>query len=56
VVSSDLIYCAHSSVFDACSSIEVNSTFFKLVSRFDNELGYSNRVIDLLDDVVKMGL
>ena len=38
------------------SSIELNSTFFKLVSWYDNEWGYSNRVIDLLDEVVKKGI
>ena len=56
VVSSDFIHDAHSSIFDAGSSIELNSTFFKLVSWYDNEWGYSNRVIELLDDVVKKGL
>lgn len=56
VVSSDFIHDAHSSIFDAGSSIELNSTFFKLVSWYDNEWGYSNRVIDLLHDVVKKGI
>ncbi len=56
VVSTDFIHDAHSSIFDAGSSIELNSTFFKLVSWYDNEWGYSNRVIELLDDVVKKGL
>ncbi len=56
VVSSDFIHCKSSSIFDAGSSIELNSTFFKLVSWYDNEWGYSNRVVDLLDDVVKKGL
>ena len=56
VVSSDFIHATASSVFDAGSSIELNSTFFKLVSWYDNEWGYSNRVIDLLSDVVKKGI
>ena len=56
VVSSDFIHSKASSIFDAGSSIELNSTFFKLVSWYDNEWGYSNRVIDLLDDMVKKGL
>ncbi|MCU0782124.1 MAG: type I glyceraldehyde-3-phosphate dehydrogenase [Akkermansiaceae bacterium] len=56
VVSSDFIHSAASSIFDAGSSIELNSTFFKLVSWYDNEWGYSNRVIDLLGDIVKKGL
>ncbi|MCF7667833.1 MAG: type I glyceraldehyde-3-phosphate dehydrogenase [Akkermansiaceae bacterium] len=56
VVSSDFIHDKSSSIYDAGSSIELNSTFFKLVSWYDNEWGYSNRVIDLLSDVVKKGI
>jgi glyceraldehyde 3-phosphate dehydrogenase len=56
VVSTDFIHAKASSIFDAGSSIELNSTFFKLVSWYDNEWGYSNRVIDLLADVVKKGI
>ena len=48
VVSSDFIYDAHSSIFDAGSDIELNSRFFKLVSWYDNEWGYSNRCVDLI--------
>src|SRR5581483_2437322 len=48
VVSSDFIHCASSSIFDAGSGIELNKRFFKLVSWYDNEWGYSNRVADLL--------
>jgi glyceraldehyde 3-phosphate dehydrogenase len=48
VVSSDFIHDAHSSVFDAGSGIALNSRFFKLVSWYDNEWGYSNRCVDLL--------
>ena len=47
VVSSDFIHCKSSSIFDAGSGIELNSKFFKLVSWYDNEWGYSNRVVDL---------
>ncbi|MEY4489836.1 MAG: hypothetical protein RIQ79_2344, partial [Verrucomicrobiota bacterium] len=47
VVSTDFIHDKRSSIFDAGSSIELNSTFFKLVSWYDNEWGYSNRVVDL---------
>jgi glyceraldehyde 3-phosphate dehydrogenase len=47
VASSDFIHCASSSIFDAGSSIELNKRFFKLVSWYDNEWGYSNRVVDL---------
>jgi glyceraldehyde 3-phosphate dehydrogenase len=53
VVSSDFIHCNLSSIFDAGSGIELNSTFFKLVSWYDNEWGYSNRVVDLLKIVSK---
>jgi glyceraldehyde 3-phosphate dehydrogenase len=48
VVSSDFIHDKSSSIFDAGSSIELNSTFFKLISWYDNEWGYSNRVVDLV--------
>jgi len=48
VVSSDFIHDAASSIFDAGSGIELNSRFFKLVSWYDNEWGYSNRCVDLL--------
>jgi glyceraldehyde 3-phosphate dehydrogenase len=47
VVSSDFIHDSLSSVFDAGSSIELNKNFFKLISWYDNEWGYSNRVVDL---------
>jgi glyceraldehyde 3-phosphate dehydrogenase len=48
VVSSDFIHDPASSVFDVGSGIELNSRFFKLVSWYDNEWGYSNRCVDLL--------
>ena len=48
VVSSDFIHCKSSSIFDKGSGIELNKNFFKLVSWYDNEWGYSNRVGDLL--------
>ena len=47
VVSSDFIHDKSSSIFDAGSGVELNSKFFKLVSWYDNEWGYSNRVVDL---------
>jgi glyceraldehyde 3-phosphate dehydrogenase len=52
VVSSDFIHDARSSIFDAGSGIELNSQFFKLVSWYDNEWGYSNRCVDLLRYIV----
>jgi len=53
VVSSDFIHDAHSSIFDAGSGIELNSRFFKLVSWYDNEWGYSNRCVDLIRYMAK---
>ncbi|MDB4980412.1 MAG: glyceraldehyde-3-phosphate dehydrogenase [Myxococcales bacterium] len=52
VVSSDFIHEKMSSVYDAGSSIELNSNFFKLISWYDNEWGYSNRCVDLLTYMV----
>eukprot|EP00294_Goniomonas_avonlea_P016220 CAMPEP_0114567476 /NCGR_PEP_ID=MMETSP0114-20121206/15501_1 /TAXON_ID=31324 /ORGANISM="Goniomonas sp, Strain m" /LENGTH=338 /DNA_ID=CAMNT_0001754067 /DNA_START=34 /DNA_END=1050 /DNA_ORIENTATION=+ len=48
VVSSDFIGDSFSSVFDAKAGIALNANFVKLVSWYDNEWGYSNRVIDLI--------
>jgi glyceraldehyde 3-phosphate dehydrogenase len=48
VVSSDFIHDSHSSIFDAGSGIELNNRFFKLISWYDNEWGYSYRCVDLL--------
>ena len=51
VVSSDFIHEKLSSIYDAGSSIELNSRFFKLVSWYDNEWGYSNRVVELTQKI-----
>jgi len=48
VVSTDFQGDARSSIFDADAGIELNSNFFKVVAWYDNEWGYSNRVIDLI--------
>jgi glyceraldehyde 3-phosphate dehydrogenase len=53
VVSSDFIHDARSSIFDAGSCVELNKNFFKLVSWYDNEWGYSNRTIDMLKKMAK---
>ncbi len=53
VVSSDFIGCPLSSIYDATAGIELNSRFFKLISWYDNEMGYSNRVIDLMKYMAK---
>jgi glyceraldehyde 3-phosphate dehydrogenase len=55
VVSSDFIHDPASSIFDAGSGIELNSRFFKLVSWYDNEWGYSNRCVDLLKHMIAKG-
>ena len=51
VVSSDFVHCPDSSIFDAGSGMGLSDTFFKLVSWYDNEWGYSNRCVDLLKRV-----
>lgn len=48
VVSTDFQGDARSSIFDAKAGIELNSNFFKIVSWYDNEWGYSHRVLDLM--------
>lgn len=48
VVSMDFRTDPRSSIFDAGAGIELNGNFFKVVSWYDNEWGYSNRVIDLM--------
>jgi glyceraldehyde 3-phosphate dehydrogenase len=55
VVSSDFIHDTASSIFDAGSGIELNKRFFKLVSWYDNEWGYSNRCVDLLRYMISKG-
>jgi glyceraldehyde 3-phosphate dehydrogenase len=51
VVSQDFIGDARTSIFDAGAGIELNSRFFKVVSWYDNEAGYSNKLIDLAEYV-----
>lgn len=48
VVSSDFITSTYSSIFDAKAGISLNNNFVKLISWYDNEYGYSRRVVDLL--------
>jgi len=56
VVSSDFIHSKSSSVFDQGSGIELNKRFFKLVSWYDNEWGYSCRVADLVKFMIGKGI
>jgi glyceraldehyde 3-phosphate dehydrogenase len=56
VVSTDFIHSNASSIFDSGSGIELNKKFFKLVSWYDNEWGYSCRVADLLKFMIAKGL
>jgi glyceraldehyde 3-phosphate dehydrogenase len=51
VVSTDFQGDTRSSIFDAGAGIELNSHFFKVVAWYDNEWGYSNRVIDLMSSM-----
>jgi len=51
VVSTDFIGDQHSSIFDAKAGISLNDNFVKLVSWYDNEFGYSCRVVDLIKHV-----
>ena len=54
VVSADFIHDARSSIVDVKAGIQLNPTFVKLVSWYDNEWGYSNRLIDLLHHMAKV--
>jgi len=51
VVSQDFVSDARTSIFDADASIELNSRFFKVVSWYDNEFGYSNKLLDLAQKI-----
>lgn len=53
VVSSDFIGSTLSSIYDATAGIELNANFFKLISWYDNEMGYSCRVNDLIKFIAR---
>ena len=53
VVSNDFLGDARTSVFDATAGIALTDTFVKLVSWYDNEWGYSNKVLDLVAHISK---
>jgi glyceraldehyde 3-phosphate dehydrogenase len=56
VVSSDFIHSPFSSIYDKGSGIELNKRFFKLISWYDNEWGYSCRVADLVKYMLAKGI
>lgn len=49
VVSSDIIGTSYSCIFDQTAGIALNQRFYKLIAWYDNEMGYSHRVVDLLE-------
>ena len=55
LVSSDIIGNPHSSIFDALSTAASGDGYVKVVSWYDNEWGYSNRVVDLMDRLAALG-
>ncbi|MBQ9833371.1 MAG: type I glyceraldehyde-3-phosphate dehydrogenase, partial [Clostridia bacterium] len=54
VVSSDFITDARTSIFDADAGISLNNNFVKLVAWYDNEWGYSNKLLDLVAHAAKV--
>ncbi len=54
VVSSDFIHDSHTSIFDVKAGIALNDNFVKLVSWYDNEWGYSNKVLDLINHMAEV--
>ena len=52
IVSADVVGNSHSSIFDAALTMKMGTGFFKIVSWYDNEWGYSNRVVDLIAKLV----
>ncbi len=56
IVSVDIIGNAHSSIFDALSTMVIQDNLVKVISWYDNEWGYSNRVVDLIEYIVSKGV
>ena len=54
VVSSDFIGYARTSVFNVDAGIQLSPTFVKVVSWYDNEWGYSNKVVELVEHMAKV--
>ena len=55
LVSSDIIGNTHSSIFDSISTSSQKDGYLKIISWYDNEWGYSNRVVDLIEKLVTVG-
>lgn len=55
VVSTDFIGDARTSIFDAKAGISLNENFVKVISWYDNEWGYSNKIVDLVQEIGKLG-
>src|SRR5574344_2824141 len=54
VVSSDFLGCTLTSIFDANAGVYLTDTFVKVISWYDNEIGYSNKVLDLIAHMAKV--
>jgi len=54
VVSQDFVSDARTSIFDAGAGMELNSNFFKVISWYDNEAGYSHKLVDLAEHVAAL--
>nr|WP_299345324.1 type I glyceraldehyde-3-phosphate dehydrogenase [Allomuricauda sp.] len=54
VVSQDFVSDARTSIFDAGAGIELNSRFFKVISWYDNEMGYSQKLVDLAEHISQL--
>jgi len=56
IVSVDIIGNAHSSIFDGLSTMVIQDNLVKVLSWYDNEWGYSNRVVDLIEYIINKGI
>ena len=54
VVSSDFLGCTLTSIFDANAGVYLTDTFVKVISWYDNEIGYSNKVLELIAHMAKV--
>lgn len=55
VVSTDFLGSSYSSIFDKGAGIALNDTFYKIVSWYDNEMGYATRIVDLIEYMAAKG-